>query len=55
MSEFKIPKAEDSSSEKYQFHWPYTNGLLGIIFTSGLVCTAIKSRKTRSWWYGTGL
>ncbi|KAH9666495.1 Boron transporter 4 [Citrus sinensis] len=35
-SEFKIPKAEDSSSEKYQFQWLYTNGLLGIIFTSGL-------------------
>ncbi|KAH9666494.1 Boron transporter 4 [Citrus sinensis] len=34
-SEFKIPKAEDSSSEKYQFQWLYTNGLLGIIFTSG--------------------
>ncbi|ESR40417.1 hypothetical protein CICLE_v10027318mg, partial [Citrus x clementina] len=49
-SEFKIPKAEDSSSEKYQFQWLYTNGLLGIIFTSGLVCTALKSRKARSWW-----
>ncbi|GAY60060.1 hypothetical protein CUMW_199190 [Citrus unshiu] len=47
-SEFKIPKAEDSSSEKYQFQWLYTNGLLGIIFTSGLVCTALKSRKARS-------
>ncbi|KAH0687555.1 boron transporter 4 [Solanum tuberosum] len=54
VSEFSIPKAEDPSSEKYQFHWLYTNGLLGIIFTFGLLYTALKSRKARSWWYGTG-
>ncbi|KAM3380279.1 boron transporter 4 [Capsicum galapagoense] len=52
--EFSIPKAEDPSLEKYQFHWLYTNGLLGIIFTFGLLYTALKSRKARSWWYGTG-
>ncbi|XP_060205631.1 boron transporter 4-like [Lycium barbarum] len=54
VSEFSIPKAEDTSSEIYQFHWLYINGLLGIIFTFGLLCTALKSRKARSWWYGTG-
>ncbi|KAJ9179087.1 hypothetical protein P3X46_010911 [Hevea brasiliensis] len=54
VSEFNIPKAEDPKLEKYQFPWLYTNGLLGIIFTSGLLYTALKSRKARSWWYGTG-
>nr|XP_009786674.1 PREDICTED: boron transporter 4-like isoform X1 [Nicotiana sylvestris]XP_009786675.1 PREDICTED: boron transporter 4-like isoform X1 [Nicotiana sylvestris] len=54
VSEFHIPKSEDPSSEKYKFHWLYTNGLLGIIFTIGLLYTALKSRKARSWWYGTG-
>ncbi|XP_059304266.1 boron transporter 4-like [Lycium ferocissimum] len=54
VSEFHIPKSEDPSSEEYQFHWLYTNGLLGIIFTIGLLYTALKSRKARSWWYGTG-
>ncbi|KAK4373141.1 hypothetical protein RND71_008525 [Anisodus tanguticus] len=54
VSEFHIPKSEDPSSEQYQFHWLYTNGLLGIIFTIGLLYTALKSRKARSWWYGTG-
>ncbi|CAN4086769.1 unnamed protein product [Withania somnifera] len=54
VSEFRIPKGEDPSLEKYQFHWLYTNGLLGIIFTFGLLYTALKSRKARSWWYGTG-
>ncbi|XP_030973115.1 boron transporter 4-like isoform X2 [Quercus lobata] len=53
-SEFEVPKAEDPKSVKYQFQWLYTNGLLGIIFTFGLLYTALKSRKARSWWYGTG-
>lgn len=56
VSEFEIPKAsEDLKLEKYQFEWLYTNGLLGIIFTFGLLFTALKSRKARSWWYGTGM
>ncbi|WMV35123.1 hypothetical protein MTR67_028508 [Solanum verrucosum] len=54
MSEFKVPKAEDSSLEKYQFQWLYINGLLGVIFSFGLLYTSLKSRKARSWWYGTG-
>nr|XP_048328125.1 boron transporter 4-like isoform X2 [Ziziphus jujuba var. spinosa] len=54
VSEFQIPKAEDPNSEKYQFHWLYANGLLGVIFTFGLLYTALKSRRARSWWYGTG-
>ncbi|CAE5964156.1 unnamed protein product [Arabidopsis arenosa] len=54
LSEFRIPKGEDSKLEKYQFEWLYTNGLLGLIFTYGLVYTALKSRKARSWRYGTG-
>ncbi|KAJ4830514.1 Boron transporter 4 [Turnera subulata] len=54
VSEFEIPKDEDPKLEKYQFQWLYTNGLLGVIFTFGLLYTALKSRKARSWWYGTG-
>ncbi|GLT71691.1 hypothetical protein SLA2020_436900 [Shorea laevis] len=54
VSEFEIPKAENVNLEKYQFQWLYTNGLLGIIFTFGLLYTALKSRKARSWKYGTG-
>ncbi|XP_011014678.1 PREDICTED: boron transporter 4-like [Populus euphratica] len=54
VSEFEIPKAEDPKLDKYQFQWLYTNGLLGIIFTFGLLYTALKSRRARAWWYGTG-
>ncbi|XP_073021670.1 probable boron transporter 7 isoform X1 [Primulina eburnea] len=54
VSEFFIPKGENSSEENYQFQWLYTNGLLGIIFSFGLLITALNSRKARSWRYGTG-
>ncbi|KAL9405743.1 hypothetical protein Peur_002715 [Populus x canadensis] len=54
VSEFEIPKSEDPKLDKYQFQWLYTNGLLGIIFTFGLLYTALKSRRARAWWYGTG-
>ncbi|KAI3454038.1 hypothetical protein Pfo_010701 [Paulownia fortunei] len=53
-SEFHIPKGENASEEQYQFHWLYTNGLLSVIFSFGLLITALKSRKARSWRYGTG-
>lgn len=55
VSEFKIPEGDDSKKEAHQFQWLYTNGLLGVIFTFGLLYTALKSRKARSWWYATGL
>ncbi|KAG2700056.1 hypothetical protein I3760_07G216000 [Carya illinoinensis] len=54
IGEFSVPKSEDRALEKYQFEWLYTNGLLAIIFSSGLLFTARKSRRARSWLYGTG-
>ncbi|KAK7385083.1 hypothetical protein VNO78_30790 [Psophocarpus tetragonolobus] len=54
VGEFKIPEEGDPTLEKYQFHWLYANGLLGIIFTFGLLYTSLKSRRARSWLYGTG-
>ncbi|XP_022843919.1 boron transporter 4-like [Olea europaea var. sylvestris] len=54
VGEFRIPKSEDSNSEQYQFQWLYTNGLLGVIFSFGLLYTSLKSRRARSWCYGTG-
>ena len=54
MSEFRIPKDEDPNQEKYLFHWRYVNGLIGIVFTFGVFMMALKSRRARSWRYGTG-
>ncbi|KAL9264828.1 Boron transporter 4-like protein [Drosera capensis] len=55
VSEFRIPENENLNPESYQFQWRYVNGLLGFIFSFGLIYTALKSRRARSWWYGTGL
>jgi boron transporter len=40
--------------EEYKFHWRYTNGLLAIIFSFGLLFTAMVSRSARKWRYLTG-
>ncbi|XP_022849737.1 probable boron transporter 6 isoform X1 [Olea europaea var. sylvestris] len=54
VSEFHIPKGENAAEEKYQFQWLYANGLLAVIFFFGVVITSLKSRRARSWRYGTG-
>ncbi|KAL2318104.1 hypothetical protein Fmac_031980 [Flemingia macrophylla] len=54
IGEFGTPKVENPLSEEYQFHWRYTNGLLAIIFSFGLLYTATISRRARAWSYGAG-
>ncbi|VAH74034.1 unnamed protein product [Triticum turgidum subsp. durum] len=57
VSEFSMPKDDeisDPSSPIYQFQWIYVNGLLGVIFSIGLLYTALKTRRARSWLYGIG-
>lgn len=54
MSEFSIPKSENPHEEKFQFQWLYTNGLLAVVFSFGVLLTALKSRRARSWRYATG-
>ncbi|KAJ8624141.1 hypothetical protein MRB53_032671 [Persea americana] len=54
VGEFRVSKGEEPTSPLHQFNWLYTNGLLGVIFSFGLLCTALKSRKARSWRYSTG-
>ncbi|XP_047162278.1 boron transporter 4-like [Vigna umbellata] len=54
VSEFNVPKEGDPTLEKYHFNWLYANGLMGIIFSFGLLYTSLKSRRARSWLYATG-
>ncbi|GMI80249.1 hypothetical protein like AT4G32510 [Hibiscus trionum] len=54
ISEFTVPKGENPKLEKYQFPWLYTNGLLAVIFSFGVLFTSLKTRKARLWQYGTG-
>ncbi|KAL5056103.1 hypothetical protein RYX36_036785, partial [Vicia faba] len=49
--EFSNPKVEEPSSEQIQ--WQYTNGLLALIFSLGLIVSALKSRRARTRRYGT--
>ncbi|EEE62518.1 hypothetical protein OsJ_17316 [Oryza sativa Japonica Group] len=53
LGEFSVPEGKDHSLPIYQFQWAYVNGLLGIIFSMGLLYTAIRSRSARSSLYGT--
>lgn len=55
MSEFNIPRGENASEEKFQFQWLYTNGLLSVIFSFGILITSLKSTQARSWRYGSGM
>ncbi|XP_062233259.1 boron transporter 4-like [Phragmites australis] len=54
ISEFSVPENADSSSLAHQFQWLYVNGLLGVIFSIGLLYTALRTRQARSWLYGVG-
>ncbi|KAG5244345.1 boron transporter [Salix suchowensis] len=54
ISEFDIPKDENPKLEKHQFQWLYANGLLSVIFSFGVLFTSLKSRRARTWRYGTG-
>ncbi|KAM7260686.1 hypothetical protein ACFE04_011359 [Oxalis oulophora] len=51
VSEFQIPKFEHHTAVVYQFQWFYANGLLAAIFSIGVLYTAIKSIRARSWEY----
>nr|AHY28556.1 boron transporter [Triticum aestivum] len=52
--EFGPPKGVDNGSPIHQFQWMYLNGLLGVIFSTGLLYTALRTRRARSWLYGLG-
>lgn len=53
MLEFRIPKLEDPGLEEFQFPWRFGNGMFGLVLTFGLLWTALKSRRARSWRYGS--
>ncbi|XP_022637947.1 probable boron transporter 7 [Vigna radiata var. radiata] len=52
--EFDTPISENPSAEEHQFQWRYINGLLAVIFSFGILLTAMLSRRARTWRYGTG-
>jgi len=54
VGEFSVPEGNDESQPTFQFQWLYVNGLLGVIFSMGVLYTSLASTEARSSLYGTG-
>ncbi|KAK8456966.1 hypothetical protein SEVIR_3G105900v4 [Setaria viridis] len=54
LGEFSAPEGKDQSQPIFQFQWLYVNGLLGVIFSMGVLYTSLASREARLSLYGTG-
>lgn len=54
VDEFRIPKGEDPSLDQFQPSWRFGNGMFALVLTFALLLSGLKSRKARSWRYGTG-
>ncbi|OIV95955.1 hypothetical protein TanjilG_27059 [Lupinus angustifolius] len=54
VNEFHIPERADPTSTEFQSSWRFGNGMFALILSFGLLLTALKSRKARSWRYGSG-
>ncbi|KAJ7973111.1 Boron transporter like [Quillaja saponaria] len=54
VDEFRIPKRENLKSIEFIPSWRFANGMFALVLSFGLLLTALRSRKARSWRYGSG-
>ncbi|KAL6986817.1 putative boron transporter 2 [Sarracenia purpurea var. burkii] len=54
VEEFGIPQRENPGQVALQSSWRFGNGMFALVLSFGLLFTALRSRKARSWRYGTG-
>ncbi|KAL7151013.1 hypothetical protein ABFS83_04G003300 [Erythranthe nasuta] len=54
VDEFRIPKREDTTLTEFMPSWRFANGMFALVLSFGLLLTALRSRKARSWRYGSG-
>lgn len=54
VDEFRIPERENRKALEFVSSWRFANGMFAIVLSFGLLLTALRSRKARSWRYGTG-
>ncbi|EEF43157.1 probable boron transporter 2 isoform X2 [Ricinus communis] len=54
VNEFRIPEREDPKSIQFRSSWRFANGMFALVLSFGLLLTALRSRKARSWRYGSG-
>lgn len=55
VEEFGIPQRENPDQTALQPSWRFGNGMFAVVLSFGLLLTALRSRKARSWRYGTGM
>ncbi|XP_058084149.1 probable boron transporter 2 isoform X1 [Magnolia sinica] len=54
VDEFRIPQRENRNSIEFIPSWRFANGMFALVLSFGLLITALRSRKARSWRYGAG-
>lgn len=54
VEEFRLPERENPSLTEFQPPWRFANGMFALVLSFGLLLTALRSRKARSWKYGSG-
>ncbi|KMT10027.1 hypothetical protein BVRB_5g122410 [Beta vulgaris subsp. vulgaris] len=54
VDEFHIPKRENPKLTEFLPSWRFANGMFALVLSFGLLLTALRSRKARSWRYGSG-
>ncbi|PWA40530.1 HCO3- transporter family [Artemisia annua] len=54
VEEFRIPERANMKSIEFIASWRFANGMFALVLSFGLLLTGLKSRKARSWRYGSG-
>lgn len=54
VDEFRIPTRENPKLIEFLSSWRFANGMFALVLSFGLMLTALRSRKARSWRYGSG-
>lgn len=54
VDEFRIPTRENPKLMEFLPSWRFANGMFALVLSFGLMLTALRSRKARSWRYGSG-
>lgn len=54
VNEFGIPRRENPKSVQFQPSWRFANGMFALVLSFGLLLAGLRSRKARSWRYGSG-
>ncbi|KAD6120265.1 hypothetical protein R6Q59_026285 [Mikania micrantha] len=54
VDEFRIPQRANARLVEFIPSWRFANGMFALVLSFGLLLTGLKSRKARSWRYGSG-